>query len=101
MKKKRIIKQRQSLAEKQPGTTIFPISRIKRIIKADKELDMMTGEASFVVAVATVCLLLHVTPVVFRCLSVSWSLSPPLYLCTANLDGGGMGTDISDGDRDG
>lgn len=54
MKQKRIIKPRQSLSDKQTGTTIFPISRIKRIIKADKELDMMTGEACFMVAVATV-----------------------------------------------
>ncbi|KAL7424417.1 hypothetical protein Q5752_000099 [Cryptotrichosporon argae] len=53
VKKKRIIKARQSLAEKASGTTLFPLSRIKRIIKADKELDMMTGEATFLVAVAT------------------------------------------------
>ena len=53
-KKKRVTKQRQSLAEKQIGTTIFPISRVKRIIKADAELDMMTGEACFMVAVAAV-----------------------------------------------
>jgi hypothetical protein len=51
---KRPIKQRQSLAEKQPGTTLFPISRVKRIIKADKDLDMMTGEACFMISVATV-----------------------------------------------
>lgn len=54
MKKKRIIKSRQSLAEKTTGTTIFPISRVKRIIKADKELDMMSAEATFLVAVSTV-----------------------------------------------
>jgi DNA polymerase epsilon subunit 4 len=53
-KAKRIIKQRQSLSEKQPGTTIFPISRVKKICKADKELDMMTNEATFMVSVATV-----------------------------------------------
>lgn len=53
-KTKRVAKQRQSLAEKQPGTTIFPIARIKRICKADKDLDMMTSEATFMVAVATV-----------------------------------------------
>jgi len=53
-KPKRIIKQRQSLSEKQPGTTIFPTSRIKKIIKADKDLDMMTAEAVFMVGVATV-----------------------------------------------
>lgn len=54
-KAKRVIKQRQSLAEKQPGTTIFPISRVKKICKADKDLDMMTSEATFMVSVATVC----------------------------------------------
>lgn len=54
-KPKRQPKQRQSLAEKQPGTTIFPISRVKKIIKADKELDMMSNEAAFMVAVAAVC----------------------------------------------
>ena len=53
-KPKRIIKQRQSLSEKQTGTTIFPISRIKKICKADKDLDMMTSEATFMVSVATV-----------------------------------------------
>ncbi|ORX39435.1 histone-fold-containing protein [Kockovaella imperatae] len=58
-KKKRVIKQRQSLAEKQQGTTIFPISRVKKIIKADKELDMMTGEACFMIAVATEYFIKH------------------------------------------
>ncbi|RXK40568.1 hypothetical protein M231_02220 [Tremella mesenterica] len=58
-KKKRIIKQRQSLAEKQPGTTIFPISRVKRIAKTDKELDMMTGEATFMISVATEYFIKH------------------------------------------
>ncbi|WVF67292.1 hypothetical protein IAT40_002043 [Kwoniella sp. CBS 6097] len=46
-------KPRQSLAEKQPGTTLFPISRIKRIVKADKDLENMSSEAVFMVAVAT------------------------------------------------
>ncbi|OCF34241.1 DNA polymerase epsilon p12 subunit [Kwoniella heveanensis BCC8398] len=46
-------KPRQSLAEKQLGTTLFPISRIKRIVKADKELENMSNEAVFMVAVAT------------------------------------------------
>ncbi|CAD6563819.1 MAG: hypothetical protein TREMPRED_001391 [Tremellales sp. Tagirdzhanova-0007] len=58
-KKKRVTKQRQSLSEKQIGTTIFPISRIKRIIKADEELDMMTGEACFMVAVAAEYFIKH------------------------------------------
>lgn len=40
--------------EKQRGTTVFPISRVRKIIKADKELDMMTAEAVFMVSVATV-----------------------------------------------
>ncbi|KAL1410846.1 hypothetical protein Q8F55_001789 [Vanrija albida] len=58
-KKKRIIKSRQSLAEKKIGTTLFPLSRIKRIIKADKELDMMSSEATFLVAVATEYFIKH------------------------------------------
>jgi len=33
---------------------MFPTSRIKKIIKADKDLDMMTSEAVFMVGVATV-----------------------------------------------
>jgi hypothetical protein len=53
-KQKRVIKQRVSLMEKQRGTTVFPIARIRKIIKADKDLDMMTGEAVFMIAVATV-----------------------------------------------
>lgn len=53
-KPKRVIKQRQSLSEKQTGTTIFPISRIKKICKADKDLDILTSEATFMVSVATV-----------------------------------------------
>lgn len=58
-KKKRVIKSRQSLAEKAKGTTLFPLSRIKRIIKADKELDMMSSEATFLVAVATEYFIKH------------------------------------------
>ena len=57
-KPKRIIKQRQSIAERPRGTTMFPISRVKKIIKADGELDMMTSEATFLIAVATVRFLL-------------------------------------------
>lgn len=53
-KKKRVIKSRQSLAEKKTGTTMFPIARVKRIIKADKDLDMMSSEATFLISVATV-----------------------------------------------
>ncbi|WVR09584.1 hypothetical protein IAU60_006654 [Kwoniella sp. DSM 27419] len=58
-KAKRTIKQRQSLAEKQPGTTIFPMSRIKRIVKADKDLENMSNEAVFLVAVATEYFIKH------------------------------------------
>jgi DNA polymerase epsilon subunit 4 len=58
-KKKRIIKSRQSLAEKAQGTTLFPLSRVKRIIKADKELDVMSSEATFLVAVATEYFIKH------------------------------------------
>ncbi|EJT45609.1 hypothetical protein A1Q2_01001 [Trichosporon asahii var. asahii CBS 8904] len=58
-KKKRVIKSRQSLAEKQPGTTIFPMARLKKIVKADKDLDMMTTEAVFLVGVATEYFIKH------------------------------------------
>jgi hypothetical protein len=61
-KPKRVIKQRQSLSEKQTGTTIFPISRIKKICKADKDLDILTSEATFMVSVATVSCCLRLTP---------------------------------------
>lgn len=60
-KAKRIIKQRVSLMEKQRGTTVFPISRVRKIIKADKDLDMMTAEAVFMVSVATVSLVSYHT----------------------------------------
>jgi hypothetical protein len=58
-KPKRVIKQRQSLSEKQTGTTIFPISRIKKICKADKDLDILTSEATFMISVATVSCWYH------------------------------------------
>jgi DNA polymerase epsilon subunit 4 len=54
-----VTKARQSLAEKSKGTTIFPLARIKRIIKADKDLDMMSSEATFLVAVATEYFIKH------------------------------------------
>jgi hypothetical protein len=53
-KVKRVIKQRQSLAEKERGTLVFPMSRIKKIVRADDELSMMSTEACFLVGVATV-----------------------------------------------
>jgi DNA polymerase epsilon subunit 4 len=53
VKKKRVIKSRQSLAEKEVGTTMFPIARVKRIIKSDKDLEMMSAEATFLISVAT------------------------------------------------
>ncbi|WWC64801.1 uncharacterized protein I303_107415 [Kwoniella dejecticola CBS 10117] len=56
---RKITKQRQSLAEKQLGTTIFPVSRIKKIIKADKELDNMSSEAVFMISVATEYFIKH------------------------------------------
>ncbi|WVW86373.1 hypothetical protein I302_108419 [Kwoniella bestiolae CBS 10118] len=57
--KKASSKPRQSLAEKQLGTTIFPLSRVKKIIKADKELDNMSSEAVFMTAVATEYFIKH------------------------------------------
>ncbi|WWC91910.1 uncharacterized protein L201_006862 [Kwoniella dendrophila CBS 6074] len=56
---KKITKQRQSLAEKQLGTTIFPISRMKKIIKADKDLDNLSNEAVFMISVATEYFIKH------------------------------------------
>jgi DNA polymerase epsilon subunit 4 len=58
-KKKRVTKSRQSLAEKSKGTTIFPLTRVKRIIKADKDLDIMSSEATFLIAVATEYFIKH------------------------------------------
>ncbi|WVQ78996.1 hypothetical protein IAT38_001088 [Cryptococcus sp. DSM 104549] len=51
-KPKRIIKQRQSLAEKPAGTSIFPVARVKRIVKADGDVEIMSNEAVFMVSVA-------------------------------------------------
>ena len=53
-KAKRPIKSRQSLAEKQAGTTLFPMARVKKLIKADRDLENMSSEATFMIAVATV-----------------------------------------------
>ncbi|KAI9633785.1 histone-fold-containing protein [Dioszegia hungarica] len=58
-KAKRVIKSRQSLAEKQPGTTLFPIARVKKIIKADKDVDTMSAEATFLIAAATEYFIKH------------------------------------------
>jgi hypothetical protein len=41
-------------AERIPGHTILPIARIKRVIKEDKEISLINGEATFCVAAATV-----------------------------------------------
>ncbi|KGB76544.1 DNA polymerase epsilon p12 subunit [Cryptococcus deuterogattii 99/473] len=57
--RKRIIKQRQSLAEKQPGTTMFPVTRVKKIVKADRDIDIMSSEAVFMVSVAAEYFIKH------------------------------------------
>lgn len=57
--RKRIIKQRQSLAEKQPGTTMFPAARVKKIVKADRDIDIMSSEAVFMVSVAAEYFIKH------------------------------------------
>ncbi|OWZ38278.1 DNA polymerase epsilon p12 subunit [Cryptococcus neoformans c8] len=57
--RKRIIKQRQSLAEKQPGTTMFPVARVKKIVKADRDIDIMSSEAVFMVSVAAEYFIKH------------------------------------------
>lgn len=38
-----------------PGTSAFPISRVAKIVKADKEIAMCQKEAIFLMSVATVC----------------------------------------------
>ena len=53
-KTRKPIRSRQSLSEKQPGTTLFPMARVKKLIKADRDLDAMSTEATFMIAVATV-----------------------------------------------
>ncbi|ODN95287.1 hypothetical protein L198_04678 [Cryptococcus wingfieldii CBS 7118] len=58
-KTKRVIKQRQSLAEKQPGTTMFPISKVKKIVKADRDVDIMSSEAVFMCAIAAEYFIKH------------------------------------------
>ncbi|KAK4683645.1 DNA polymerase epsilon subunit 4, partial [Tremellales sp. Uapishka_1] len=58
-KQKRIFKSRQSLAEKQVGTTIFPVSRVKKIAKADRDIDLMTPEATFMLSVAAEYFIKH------------------------------------------
>lgn len=37
-----------------PGTTLLPLARVQKIIKADKEMATTTKEAVFLIAVATV-----------------------------------------------
>lgn len=37
-----------------PGTTTLPVARVQRIVKADKEIQMMNKESIFLLSVATV-----------------------------------------------
>ncbi|KAI9282670.1 histone-fold-containing protein [Sporodiniella umbellata] len=47
------------MAERAPGSTAFPVARIKRLIKEDKEIAMISSEATFCIAVATELFLEH------------------------------------------
>lgn len=40
----------------QKGTTVFPLARISKIIKADSAVDICSKEATFLISIATVCL---------------------------------------------
>lgn len=39
----------------QKGTTVFPMARVSRIIKADSAVDICSKEATFLISAATVC----------------------------------------------
>lgn len=41
-------------APRMPGTTLFPISKVSKIIKADKDVQMCQKEAVFLISCATV-----------------------------------------------
>ncbi|KAH8094621.1 histone-fold-containing protein [Cristinia sonorae] len=40
-------------AAREPGKSSFPVSRVQKIMKADKELPMVAREATFLISVAT------------------------------------------------
>lgn len=40
--------------ERVPGTTILPLARVKRIIKEDRDVNLINPEATFCVTYATV-----------------------------------------------
>ncbi|KAI9317649.1 histone-fold-containing protein [Dichotomocladium elegans] len=40
-------------SERVPGTTILPVSRVKRVIKEDKEVSLVNAEATFCITYAT------------------------------------------------
>ncbi|OMH84594.1 putative transcription factor [Zancudomyces culisetae] len=37
----------------EPGTTVFPVQRVRRIIKTDREVELVTGESVFLISKAT------------------------------------------------
>ena len=39
----------------QKGTTVFPLARVSKIIKADSAVDICSKEATFLISAATVC----------------------------------------------
>jgi hypothetical protein len=40
--------------ESVPGTTTLPVARVQRIVKADKDIQMVNKEAIFAISVVTV-----------------------------------------------
>jgi len=50
-KKKR--ERKEQPAERQPGKTLFPISKVQKIIKADKDIPIIAKEATYLISVAT------------------------------------------------
>lgn len=46
-----------SYSGKAKGVTQLPVARVKRIIKEDKDIAMVSNDAVFLISMATVCLL--------------------------------------------
>lgn len=43
-----------SKPDRTPGTTIIPVSRVKRVVKEDKDISIINAEATFCITYATV-----------------------------------------------
>jgi len=66
--------------ERAPGTTLLPLSRVQKIMKADKELGAAGKEAVFLIAVATVCVRFILTSLGIKLLYRKSSLKDSLWL---------------------